>query len=194
MKMSLLPIRAGAAATGGPPRKHRGAFARALWLTGYTLAIVLAVNWLLWRRYVHRLEGHRTRLKLDEWGAKTGFPSGLVRSIGIGPEDARGGLLAAAKTHPGRIRIGALGDSFTFGSEVVGGSDYPGILAAMFAHAGFSNVEVLNFGIGWTGLGQTYRVWESFANQLDLDFVLLGPETLFVDRDETFNHASTTHE
>jgi hypothetical protein len=170
----------------------RRATVRALLAVANTLLIVLIVNWLLWRRYVHRAKEHRSLPNLDEPTARMGFPKTLLRSIGIPPQDDRAGLATTSRTHPGTIRVGALGDSFTFGTEVIAGYDYPSRLREIFARMGLENVDVLNFGIQWIGLGQTYRVWDAFARDYDLDFVLLGPETLYSEREETFNHAITS--
>jgi hypothetical protein len=174
-------------------RRTRGiAWIRAIVFLAYTLGFVLAVNWLLWRRYVHRAEEHRSHLDLDDLNIRMGLPKTLLRSIGIPPQDDRSGLATVSKAHPGRIRVGALGDSYTFGTEVIAGNDYPSRLAETFARMGVRNVDVLNLGIQWTGLGQTYRMWEALARDYALDFVLLGPETLYGEREETFNHSITS--
>src|ERR1700679_3689953 len=130
----------------------RRAAVRALLVLANTLLIVLVVNWVLWRRYVRRAEKHRSLPNLDEPTARMGFPKTLLSSIGIPPQDDRARLAMISRTHPGRIRVGALGDSFTFGSEVIAGYDYPSRLKEVFARMGLENVDVLNFGIQWIGL------------------------------------------
>lgn len=94
------------------------------------------------------------------------------------------------RKRPGVVRIGCLGDSFTYGSEVSSSEDYPNVLQRLFRERGYSQVEVLNFGSGWYGFQQTFILWEDVARRFDLDYVVLGPKTFFFARDTTFDHVS----
>jgi hypothetical protein len=92
------------------------------------------------------------------------------------------------KKPSGVIRIGTFGDSFTHGDEVDASSDYPDQLANLLRQAGLK-VEVLNFGNGWYGFGQSFILWDEVGRNYDLDYILLGPQTFFPRRDTRFNHS-----
>ena len=59
---------------------------------------------------------------------------------------------------PDRIRLCAVGDSFTYGAEVGASHGFPELLKAIFRERGASNVDVLNFGNGWHGFHQNYTM------------------------------------
>ena len=90
----------------------------------------------------------------------------------------------------GVVRVGCLGDSFTAGAEAGPGEDFPSLLQGLFRVRGFPQVEVLNFGSGGYGFQQAYTLWDEVSRHYGLDCVLLGPRTLFPDRD-TFDHSSS---
>jgi hypothetical protein len=166
----------------------RTARSRALFVL-YNLVVVLLVSYAVWWRYRARVTANRLGFDFAAISQRTGLPPDVVRSIGMLPPRLRADLVGLSAAHPGTIRVGALGDSFTFGAEVRAGNDFPALLVERFRRAGMGNVEVLNLGVNWTGLSQTYRLWTGAARRLAFDFVLLGPQTLFFERDETFNHA-----
>jgi hypothetical protein len=87
----------------------------------------------------------------------------------------------------GIIRIGAFGDSNTYGLEVDYKSDFPSVLGEIFKNYGCDNVEVLNFGVSGHGGHQSIRIWELEGREYDLDFILFGPEGFQIERDLVFN-------
>jgi hypothetical protein len=129
------------------------------------------------------------REPLAKMSESSGVPIETLAAIGSFLHDERRDFrtLPLHKS-PGQIRIGAFGDSYTFGDEVTPGLDFPSLLQKQLREAGYQNVEVVNFGSSWWGFGQTYFFWERFGRQYDLDFVLLGPQCFEPDRDEAFNH------
>lgn len=94
------------------------------------------------------------------------------------------------KKRKGVVRVGCMGDSFTYGTEVNRTEDYPTILQGLFRARGYPQVEVINFGSGWFGFQQAFTLWDDVARGFDLDYVLLGPKTFFFQRDTTFDHGS----
>lgn len=88
----------------------------------------------------------------------------------------------------GTLRIGAFGDSFTYGEEVDGPYDYPTQLQELLNQSGYSHVEVLNFGVGWHGLAQSYLIWDYYRERYSIDISLFGPSGLYSVRDTNFNH------
>ena len=71
---------------------------------------------------------------------------------------------------PGALRVACYGESFTFGSEVDNGEDWPAQLEVAAAGA----LEVLNLGvIGW-GTDQALLRFRDGHDQLDSDVVLMG--------------------
>ena len=92
------------------------------------------------------------------------------------------------KKKKGVIRIGTFGDSYTYGDEVSDGNDYPSYLNRLFVkNAPNRKIEILNFGKGALGFQQTFMMWEKYATEYDLDYILLGPTGFeFFDRDVSF--------
>jgi hypothetical protein len=153
------------------------------------LAIVAAVDYGCYLRWVARTRPGTSK-SLAGVAEQSGLPAELVHSVGTFLVDARRDPKRLPAAHPGTIRIGAFGDSFTWGDEVPAGLDYPSQLARLLVEQGFDNVEVLNLGNSWIGFGQSFRIWEQLQESHHFDVVLLGPECLpFRDRDTTFNHA-----
>jgi hypothetical protein len=153
------------------------------------LSVVYGFHW----RYVQRLRGSAPpRPDLVSISRQTGMPSDLVASLGsffVAAE--RRHLPASTAAHPGRIRVIALGDSRTFGDEVVDGLDYPSLLQRQFRVQGIDNVDVINLGNSWYGFGQTVRLWQRFVRELNADFILLGPAGTSPECDSTFNHSES---
>ena len=85
------------------------------------------------------------------------------------------------------IRIGAFGDSFTFGAEVDKKSAYPYYLQQLFNESFPGKVEVLNFGIRGVGFQEQFFLWEKYAKTYELDYILLGPRGFYPERDLTFS-------
>ena len=85
------------------------------------------------------------------------------------------------------IRIGAFGDSFTFGNEVNKKATYPYQLQQLF-NKKFPNkkIEILNFGIPGGGLQGQFLLWEKYFKNYGLHYILLGPRGFYSDRDLTF--------
>ena len=85
------------------------------------------------------------------------------------------------------IRIGAFGDSHTFGIEVGKKSSYPYYLQQLFSEFyPLQNIEVLNFGIGGTGFQEQFFLWEKYEKLYKLDYILLGPRGFYSVRDVSF--------
>jgi len=151
-----------------------------------TCVILLLVDFVLHWRYVRKLQrGHLP--DIQKLSREAGIPADVLRSIGSFKTDGQD-LRSVSIEHPGIVRLACIGDSFTFGEEVLHGLDYPSLLHEEFRKRGLENVETVNFGSSWTGLGQAYRFWDTFGRRYDPDFILLGP-AFFSDRNQTFNHA-----
>src|ERR1700690_2818068 len=106
------------------------------------LILLTALLYLPYRRWLRQYPA-KPPWSLTEKAAAVGIPLSLLQSIGDFRSDARRNLRPPA---PGVFRIGAIGDSFTWGEEVVAGYDYPSLLQRLFRDEGFANVEVLNLG------------------------------------------------
>lgn len=88
---------------------------------------------------------------------------------------------------PGTLRIGAFGDSFTWGSEVSSGNDYPALLGERARALGHADVETLNFGNPGFGMHQSVLMWERVGQDYGLDaVVVLALAKLWVPRDTSF--------
>ena len=93
--------------------------------------------------------------------------------------------------HKGKnvIRIGAFGDSHTEVSEVgeIGRTEsYPRQLQELF-NKNFpgKKVEVISFGVGADGFQDQFLLWEQYAEDYGLDYILLGPRGFYPERDFT---------
>jgi len=157
------------------------------WST-FNLCMILLICYVAFYRPYRKRIGHAALGDIVEVSKREGIPLGVMHSIGKFDHSPLRHLGAYKREHPGVIRILALGDSFTLGAEALPGNDYPSLLAALFKADGFENIEVINAGNNWVGIGQTYRMWTGFLSHFEPDFVLLGPGTFISDREDAFNH------
>jgi hypothetical protein len=169
---------------------RRGAF-HFLFFSVMFLATVMAaigIDYAFWLVYVGRLENVQ-KPKTDEFEALPNVSPGTLRRLGQILTGKKSSFINFDRRKaPGVIRIGAFGDSFTYGDEVDAESDYPAQLQRRLKELGISNVEVLNFGSSWYGFGQVHIMWNEVGRDFDLDYALFGPQTLHPDRDTRFNH------
>ncbi|MBI3552429.1 MAG: hypothetical protein HY077_07910 [Elusimicrobia bacterium] len=152
-------------------------------------AVLLSVDGALYWRYLRAtwtpLPG-RTYIRSVRWVP----PQTLLRLGWLAADKDSSFVRHEMKKPAGVVRVGCLGDSFTYGDEVGPSEDYPTILQRLFRERGYSQVEVINFGNGWYGFSQVFTLWNDVARRFDLDYVLLGPQTFHFPRDTTFDHAS----
>lgn len=69
----------------------------------------------------------------------------------------------------GARRVVCIGDSFTYGTEVKDGQDWPTLI-----HERADDLEVINLGMGGWALDQTYLLWQDRRAELDADVVIVG--------------------
>lgn len=69
----------------------------------------------------------------------------------------------------GARRVVCLGDSFTYGSEVADGEDWPTVIDRRAPE-----LEVINLGVGGWALDQAYLRWQDVGRGLEPDAVVLG--------------------
>jgi lysophospholipase L1-like esterase len=96
----------------------------------------------------------------------------LGRPVSINAAGYRGRLRETAKP-PGVVRLGAFGDSHTFGWGADDNSSYPAALERLLNGAGKGRYEVLNFGVGGHNLRQVLHHAREHAFRYHLDVVLL---------------------
>jgi hypothetical protein len=149
------------------------------------LVLITLLYGLTWR---YRRSLPTTTVRLDEWSRDSGIPERVLHGLSwFGPDRKRRDFRQLPSRSPGMVRIGAFGDSFTYGDEVDAELSYPAQLQALLRAEGFDNVEVLNFGGSGYGLGESTHLWETFGRNFDLAFVVHGPLSLIPDRDLSFN-------
>ena len=73
----------------------------------------------------------------------------------------------------GMFRIGAMGDSFTFGYGVDMEDSYPKALEKLFRQKDGPDVEVLNFGVSGWGLDQTFLGYKNYVRKYKPDILIL---------------------
>ena len=87
----------------------------------------------------------------------------------------------------GAIRIGAFGDSHTFGDEVEAEAGWPSQLQRLLSRRfPEKKIEVLNFGMKGHGFQEQFFLYERYAEAYGIDYVLYGPWGLQETRDLTF--------
>ena len=80
-----------------------------------------------------------------------------------------------AQTKPAGVkRVAAIGDSFTFGIGVNDSETYCALLDTRLNAACADSIEVMNFGVGGTGLSQQVETYERFARGFAPDVVTYG--------------------
>jgi hypothetical protein len=160
------------------------------WLTGISLVGgSLIVSLLLGEVAVRVIAPQRLYYNVSQWDPDVGFTEiPKIRSlqhnheyrmtIRINSRGLRDREFSFDKP-PRTIRVGAFGDSFTFGEGVESEQTYPKLLEQLFAHdARFTSagwrVEVLNFGIGKTGTSHQLAWYRKEGVRYHLDVVMLG--------------------
>ena len=162
----------------------------------YVFSIVVIVDYFFYCAYVSRMYG----IAVSQNPQRGVLPA--VRNVNASTMLKLGQVMTGkassfvnfdTQKRPGTIRIGCFGDSYTYGDEVGGSFDYPGLLQTIFRREGYDDVEVINFGSSWYGFSQAFIMWQYVGRNYDLDYVLLGPAAFeFLERETTFNHTVTT--
>lgn len=153
-----------------------------------TAVAAVGIDYAMWTIYVYRLES-REKPKTDEIAAVPDVAPGTLRRLGRVFTGKKSSFVNFDRQKPPRVvRIGAFGDSFTYGDEVDEDSDYPAQLQRALTEAGVTNVEVLNFGTSWFSFGQSHIMWDEVGRNFSLDYVLLGPAGFNPERETQFNH------
>lgn len=155
----------------------------------------LALVWLI--LYLGFWSGHRAELMARETPEQIERRLHPPRHVDRRTMHLLGALTPGKDSHfvhferrkaPGAVRVCALGDSHTNGDEVGKRQDYPSQLQGLFERRGFRHLQVLNFGNAWYGFAQQYLLWQRVARHFGCDFVLLLPQSFWVERDLRFNH------
>ncbi|MBI3552432.1 MAG: SGNH/GDSL hydrolase family protein [Elusimicrobia bacterium] len=155
----------------------------------YLLLVLFLVDGACYLRY--RWPGDRAMTRRPSARAVRGVPPATLRRLGWLEADHESSFVNFGRAkRRGVIRVGCVGDSFTAGAEAGFSEDFPTILQRLFRERGYANVEVLNFGSGGYGFQQGYILWEEVGRHFDLDYIVLGPEGFFPERDTTFGSFS----
>ncbi len=154
-----------------------------------TLGLLWAAHAALYARYLARLSARRPPLSFAQAARLGGVPVSVLNSVGsVAPPIPGRFTQYPARKPAGRTRVGAFGDSLTYGYDTAPGLDFPAQLSALFRESGRADVDVLNFGNPWHGLHQIHRFWDAFGRSYELDAMLIGPAAVRAERDATFNH------
>ncbi|MDQ7822280.1 MAG: hypothetical protein RDV48_05750 [Candidatus Eremiobacteraeota bacterium] len=160
-----------------------------------TVLLCLMVFFLVWyarfHGYVRSLDGYKQRNapSYREPDTPSVAPADLL-NLGwahtkeIHPEYSY--ILFPREKKPGTIRVGIFGCSFVFGMETAKGNEFPTFLQRKFKEGGFSNVEVINFGVSGYGMHQSYLLWKAAGIRYDLDYAVFLPLEIHESRDRTF--------
>ena len=164
-------------------RRRRAPLAAA----AFWLAVLGAATVLVHRRHVARsllsrpdVVKPRERPRGTEWVSDE-----RLRALGwLEADMPRGRPGACAPRRPGVTRLGAFGDSFTYGDEVETGADYPAQLEGVLRREG-ARVEVYNYGVRAYSFAQAYLLWEAVRERGCIDAAVFGPSLWAPDRDLT---------
>ena len=140
--------------------------------------------------HLYKSPSERELSKRLNWLRKY-YPEEILMTVGnnlANPDDEENHFLRfSVEKERGAVRIGAFGDSFTFGEEVHGNASWPVQLQTLLSEAfPHHKVEVLNFGRGGHGFREQFILWEHYTYSYNLDYILYGPRGLWYDRDLTF--------
>ena len=108
-------------------------------------------------------------LQLDPelgWRYRAGHRDALNRMNAQGVRSAREYSIAPG---PGVIRVAAFGDSFVYCNEVADRDSWPAAVEGMF-----SQLEVLNYGVGGYGTDQAFQLYLAEGSRLSPDVVVIG--------------------
>lgn len=153
-------------------------------LAALAWAAAIVVQHARWRADLRREDLSGAVVSMDEISPE------VLRRIGHFANRQTSSFVHFDQPKPnGVVRVCALGDSFTHGSEVSETNDYPSLLQRRLDAAHPERFEVLNFGQGWFGFHQTYVLWDEVGRHYGCDVVLIGPAGFYADRDTTFNHS-----
>jgi len=103
------------------------------------------------------------------WGNLPGACNEGGFRLAINSVGARGAREVEPAPPAGRLRVLCFGESFTYGTEVADGEDWPAQLEALEPR-----LEVLNFGVGAWGTDQALLRFRDVAPTLEPDVVILG--------------------
>ncbi len=152
--------------------------------------LVAAVTTLVVLVALHRVQISELRgrnVPRAEFAADSHVDNELFHDVGSVSGDRSSRFYNYPQEKPADVvRIGAFGDSLTWGSEVGDAADFPSLLQEEFHKAGLPHVEVLNFGNGSHGNSQAFRFWDKLAPKYGIDIVLLGPGCFCPPRDRSF--------
>ena len=156
-----------------------------LYCSYLVLFVLLVIYFVFWRPFVNNL---RKASKYEVSSSKHVDPKAIRRlgSVRTGKKSSFTNFSQAKGQDV--IRIGAFGDSFTYGDEVGQTHDFPTLLQQFFYDQGIENVEVINFGSSWHGFHQAYIMWDSVGRNFGCDYIILGPACFQAKRDTSFNH------
>ena len=143
----------------------------------YLVVCVTVVNYFFYRSLLPEISCKISDRKLSPFEKKAGVCETDLKKSSF--------LNFPAAKNPGTVRIGCFGDSFVFGHEVGSGYSYPDFLQSLFNDCGY-NVEVLNFGRGAASLVHSFIMWQEYNKKYNLDYVILGPQSVWPERDLSF--------
>jgi len=149
-----------------------------------TLTIALYINFRIWEDSEKNDSYSREILEVEQEGVNV-LGSELFGYVGwLAKTDRPNHFTSFSKTKTKEtIRIGAFGDSYTYGDEVAYKLDFPYLLQKLLG----SEYEVLNFGNSGWGFSQTYSLWEKLGKDYQLDMILLGPGSFQLMREQNFS-------
>jgi lysophospholipase L1-like esterase len=149
--------------------------------------IAVLISLIALELYFRIFNPQKLCLNVSQWDRHVGFtniPNIVAKSITkdykmtvkINSHGLRDREISYEKP-PNTIRIGVFGDSFTFGEGVQNDETYPKILETLLKNEkinGKYNIEVLNFGIGKTGISHQFAFYQKEGEKYNLDIVLVG--------------------
>ena len=153
----------------------------------YILLVIFAADYGLYRLYVYRFFPSKIGKDIDSWSVDRSKDP--LWYLTVPDADRKSSFMKFLyPKKPGVMRIGCFGDSYTYGEEVLGNYDYASFLDKKLKGGGYPNIEVLNFGIPWSGFHQEAMLWECLNKWINLDYIIIGPSAFWPDRENTFNH------
>jgi hypothetical protein len=154
----------------------------------YLAVVMLAVNGVFYWFFISKIHRAAENARYDAVDERWVDPTTMLNLGWVSPARSSSFVHFSPQKPPGVVRIGCIGDSYTYGDEVGPNEDYPTLLQKLFVERGYENVQVINFGSSFYGFHQSFILWKFVARRYALDVVILGPRSFYHTREAHMNH------
>ena len=154
----------------------------------FLATVLLAVNGVFYLFFISKINHAVEHSRYDALDPQFVDATTMLNLGWVSPPRRSSFIHFDPRKAPGVVRIGCIGDSYTYGDEASPQEDYPALLQRLFEDRGYKNVEVINFGSSFYSFHQSFITWKHIAKKYSLDVVILGPRSFYRTREVHMNH------